>query len=146
MQLISKVVGLLAGLMLGASACAQQWFTVASPYGEGPDALVEIDLDSVHIQSRGGEGVIRLTLDAMQLHSAGFAYRSFVATAQFDCQSRNISLASAAYYPLPSGKGTRLGADSSGRQAGMPVELLQSIPSTAQQALLKATCASASVN
>ena len=73
--------------------------------------------------------------------TAGFAFRSFVASAQFDCQRRSISLISAAYFELPHGDGMRVGTDSSGREAGMPESLLQSIPLAALQALLKATCA-----
>ena len=52
-----------------------------------------------------------------------------------------ISLISAAYFSLPRGGGPRVGADSSGRQAGMPESLVRSLPTTALQALLKATCA-----
>jgi hypothetical protein len=35
----------------------------------------------------------------------------------------------------------RLGADSSGREAGMPPGLLERIPATARQSILKAACA-----
>jgi hypothetical protein len=136
-----KVFGILAGLLLGAPACAQQWFSVSGP-GAGPDdTVVEIDLDTVRIHHHGGEGVIRVTFDVMQAHgSGGFAYRSIVATTQLDCVRRTIVLTSAAYYALPAAQGPRIGADSSGREAGMPPDLLAKIPSAARQALLKATC------
>jgi hypothetical protein len=136
-----KVFGILAGLLLGAPACAQQWFSVSGP-GAGPDdTVVEIDLDTVRIRQHGGEGVIRVTFDVMQAHgSAGFAYRSIVATTQLDCVRRTILLTSAAYYALPAAQGPRIGVDSSGREAGMPPDLLDKIPSPARQALLRATC------
>ena len=136
----TKYLGILAALLLGATARAEQWFTVAGPESRG-GALVEIDLETVRIRSQGGEGVIRLTFDVPQPHTGGFGYRSFVATAQFDCQRRVISLTSSAYFALPAGKGQRVGADSSGREAGMPPDILEKIPMPAGQAILKAACA-----
>ena len=137
-----KVFGILDGLLLGAPACAQQRFTVSGPSaGAGAgETLVEIDLETLRIRSPGGEGVIRVTFDVMQAHAAGYAFRSFVATTQLDCVRRTIVLTSAAYYALPAAQGQRVGADSSGRAAGMPPELLEKIPAAARQALLKATC------
>jgi hypothetical protein len=135
-----KVFGILAGLLLGAPAWAEQWFSVSGPGAGADETLVEIDLDTVRIRSHGGEGVIRVTFDVMQAHGAGYAYRSFVATTQLDCVRRSIVLTSAAYYALPAAQGQRVGADSSGREAGMPQELLEKIPVAARQALLKATC------
>lgn len=135
-----KVFGIVAGLLLGASACAQQWFTVSGPGAGAGETVVEIDLETVRIRNQGGEGVIRVTFDVMQAHGGGYAFRSFVATAQLDCLRRNIVLTSAAYYAQPAAQGQRVGADSSGRQAGMPPELLEKIPLAARQALLKATC------
>lgn len=142
----NKLLGFLAGLLLGASACAAQWFTVASPSGDAASTIVEIDLDTLRMQGTGGEGVIRVTADLLQPHDAGFGFRSFVATAQFDCGRRTITLASAAYYALPAGQGVRLAADSSGRQSGMPPKLLEAVPLAARQALLKAACATANLN
>lgn len=136
-----KVFGILAGLLLGAPACAQQWFTVSGP-GAGPDdTVVEIDLETVRIHHHGGEGVIRVTFDVMQAHgSGGFAFRSIIANTQLDCVRRSIVLTSAAYYALPAAQGPRIAVDSSGREAGMPPDLLDKIPSAARQSLLKATC------
>lgn len=141
MRTRAKYFCLFAGLMLGIPASAEQWFSVASPGADATGTRVEVDLDSVHARGQDGEGVIRVTFDALQPHSAGFRYRSFVASAQFDCQRRSISLFSAAYYAQPGGKGSRLGADSSGREAGMPPALLDSVPAAARRALLRATCA-----
>jgi hypothetical protein len=135
-----KFLGILAGLLLGAPAFAQQWFTVSGPGASPDDTVVEIDLETVRIRNHGGEGVIRVTFDVMQAHGGGYAYRSFVATAQLDCVRRTIVLTSAAYYALPAAQGQRIGADSSGREAGMPPGLLEKIPLAARQALLKATC------
>lgn len=134
-----KVLGLIAGLLLGVPACAQQWFTVS---GVGVnETLVEVDLETVRIRSHGGEGVIRVSFDVMQAHATGgYAFRSFVATTQLDCVRRTIALTSAAYYSLPAGQGQRVGTDSSARETGMPAELLEKIPASARQALLKATC------
>jgi hypothetical protein len=137
----TKYLWILAGLALGAPAWAQQWFGLGSPNEYAGTPIVEIDLDTVRVRSQGGEGVIRVTLDAPQAHSAGFSYRSFIATAHFDCQRRSMQLTSAAYYALPAGGGVRLGADSSGRESGMPPGLLQRIPTAARQAILKAACA-----
>jgi len=142
----TKLLGLLAGLILNASAAAGQWFAVDSPGGAAAATLVEIDLDTVHAQGSSGEGVIRVTSDRLQPHGDGFGYRSFVATAQFDCARRGVMLSSAAYFALPAGKGVRLGADSSGRQAGMPPHLIEIIPMATRQALLKAICATAHAN
>ena len=139
MGILKKSLGTLAVLLLGASACAEQWFTVITPSSIAT-TLVEIDLDTVRIQSQRGEGVIRLTYDVLQPHPAGFGYRSFVAIAQFDCGRRSISLAGAAYYPLPRGDGQRQGAESAGTQAGMPPHLIDGIPAPIAQALLKASC------
>jgi len=141
--MLTKYLCILAGLALAAPVGAQQWFSVGGPSAYDGAPIVEVDLETVRIRPQGGEGVIRVTLDAPQPHSAGFAYRSFVATAQFDCQHRSMQLTSAAYYPLPAGGGTRLGADSSGRQTGMPPGLLEHVPAAARQAILKAACAPA---
>ncbi len=137
-----KVFGILAGLLLGAPACADQWFTVSGPATGAGETLVEIDLETLRIRSHGGEGVIRVTFDVMQAHPAGYAFRSFIATTQLDCVRRTIVLTSAAYFALPSAQGQRVGADSSGRAAGMPPDLLEKIPAAARQALLRATCTS----
>ena len=136
----TKYLCLLAGLAIGAPVWAQQWFDVGGPSAFAGTAAVQIDLDTVRVRSQGGEGVIRVTFDVLHAHAAGFGYRSFVATAQFDCQRRSMQLTSAAYYPLPAGGGIRLGADSSGREAGMPPGLLERIPAAARQAILKAAC------
>jgi hypothetical protein len=134
----AKYLCVAAGLLLGAHARAEQWFAVTQPGDAG--AVLEVDLDTVHLRGYGGDGVIRVTLDVLHAHATGFGYRSFVANVQFDCQRRNIILTSAAYFPLPFGQGQRVGADSSGKAAGMPPGLLDRIPQTAQQALLKAAC------
>lgn len=135
-----KVFGILAGLLLGAPACAQQWFTVTGP-GAGGETVVEVDLETVRIRSHGGEAVIRVSFDVMQAHASGaYAFRSFVATTQLDCVRRTIVPTSAAYYALPAAQGQRIGTDSSGREAGMPPGLLEKIPAAARQALLRATC------
>lgn len=139
METRSKFVGLVAGLMLGAPAWAQQWFAVSGPGVPDGGTVVEIDLETVRIRSQGGEGVVRVSFEAVQSHGAGFGYRSFVATTQLDCAKRSITLTSAAYYPLPAGQGERAGADSSGRESGMQ-DLLQKIPAAARQAILRATC------
>jgi hypothetical protein len=138
MEMRRKFFGILAGLMLGAPVGAQQWFAVSGAGAAG--TLVEVDLETVRIRSQGGEGVIRVSFDTPQPHSGGFGYRSFVATTQLDCRRRSITLTSAAYYPQPGGQGQRVGADSSGRESGMPPELLGKIPAAARQAILKATC------
>jgi hypothetical protein len=137
---------LLAGFVLSISASAEQWFTVSGADAALPRSMVEIDLETIRVRDQGGEALIRLTHDTARTHPVGFAYRSFVATAQFDCQRRSIGLVSAAYYSQPEGKGTRLGADSSGKEAGMPPALLDSIPAQARQALLKAMCATTRTN
>jgi len=131
---------MLAGLLLGMPAFAQQWFTVSGPGAGAGEAVVEIDLDTVRIRNHGGEGVIRVSFDTMQSHGGGYEFRSFVATSQLDCVRRSMVLTSAAYYALPAAQGQRVGADSSGRETGMPPELLEKIPQAARQALLKATC------
>jgi hypothetical protein len=125
-----------------APACAGQWFPVAGPAAE-PDAaaVVEIDLDTLRNRSPGAAAVIRVTHGQQQLHPGGFGYRSFVATAVFDCQHRTVTLTSAAFFSQASGQGVRLGAESSGREAGMPGSLLESVPLAARRALLRASCA-----
>jgi hypothetical protein len=137
---------LLAGFVLSVSASAEQWFSVSNADAGPARSTVEIDLETIRVRDQGGEALIRLTHDRARLHSGGFAYRSFVATAQFDCQRRSISLASAAYFSQPEAKGTRLGADSAGKEAGMPPGLLDSVPAQARRALLKAMCATARTN
>jgi hypothetical protein len=136
-----KYFCLLAGLLLWAPARAQQWFTVASPGVDGTGSWVEVDLETVRPRSRGGEGAIRVTFDALQPHSAGFRYRSFVANAQFDCQRHRITLTSADYFSQPGGNGSQLGTDSSSREVGVPPAVLDSVPAPARRALLRATCA-----
>lgn len=141
MEMHRKFFGMVAaGLVLGAPAWAQQWFVVSGPEVRAGGTVVEVDLDTVRIRSHGGESVIRVTFDVLQPHSGGYAFRSVVATTQLDCVRRTIALTSAAYYALPAGQGPRVGADSSGRDAGMPPELLEKIPAAARQAILKATC------
>jgi hypothetical protein len=114
---------------------------VGGPGAEQLQVLVEVELESLRARGAGGEGVIRVSYDALQQHGAGFGYRSFVGTAHFDCQRRSISISSAAYYALPGAGGARVGTDSSGRQSGMPPGLVSSIPAATRQALLRATCA-----
>jgi hypothetical protein len=141
MEMRRKYFCILAGLLLSAPAWAEQWFTVVSPGAYEATTVVEIDLDTVRMRGASGEGVIRITLDVLQPHAAGFGFRSFVAMAQFDCQRRGMLLTSAAYYPLPAGAGPRLGADSAAREGGMPPGLLERIPASARQAILRAACA-----
>jgi hypothetical protein len=136
-------IGLIAGLFFGSTACAGQWFTVTSPGLENMPAVVEIDLESLRAQAPGGEAVIRVSTQAVQPHAGGFGFRSFVATAHFDCAKRNITLSSAAYFALPAGQGARLGADSAAKETGMPAKILDIVPPLASQALVRAACASA---
>lgn len=130
-----------AALMLAIAARAEQWFTVASPWADATGTHVEVDLESVQARGPDGQAVIRVSYDGARPHGAGFHYRSFVASARFDCQRRTISLTSAAYYAQAAGAGPRVGADSSSRQGGMPGNLLDSVPAAARRALLRATCA-----
>jgi hypothetical protein len=132
---------LVAGLLLGAPARAEQWFVVASPGVDGTGSRVEVDLETVRARGRGGEGAIRVTFDLLQPHSAGFRYRSFVANAQFDCQRHHVTLTSADYFSQAGGKGSLLGADSSSQALGVPPAVLDSVPASARRALLRATCA-----
>jgi len=142
MEASTKYYCLLAGLLLAASsALANQWFSLAGRDAKSDATLVEVDLGTVRLRGGSGEAVIRVTHDVLKPHAAGFGYRSFIATAQIDCQRQTVALDSAAYFALPRGQGMRVGADSAGRQAGMPVRLLESIPAQARQALLKAACA-----
>lgn len=142
MGLRTKYLCLFAASMLGTAVSAEQWFDVAGPSANETGTHVEVDLDSVRVRGQGGgEGVIRVTYDLLQPHAAGFRYRSFVANAQFDCQRRNIALTNSVYHAQPGGKGQRLGADSSDKETGMLVALLDSIPAAARRALLRATCA-----
>jgi hypothetical protein len=136
----TRYLCILAALSLVAPVYAEQWFAVASPNLQGVGPLVEIDLKTVRIRAQGGEGVIRVTFDTPQAHAAGFDFRSYVASAQFDCQRRVVSLTSSAYYSHSAGTGLRMGTDTSGREAGMPPGLIEGIPAAARQALLKATC------
>jgi hypothetical protein len=136
-----RSICLLAGFVLSVAASAEQWFTVSNADATGQASTVDIDLETIRTRDQGGEALIRATHEATRSHPGGFAYRSFIATAQFDCQRRSIALVSAAYFSQPEGKGQRLGADSSGREAGMPPGLIESIPPQARQALLRAMCA-----
>jgi surface-adhesin protein E len=140
MRMRTKYFWFCAWLIIGVPAGAEQWFAVASPGSGAAGTGVEVDLDSIRPRGQGGEGVIRVTFDVPQQHGAGFRYRSLVASAQFDCQRRIISLTSAAYFDQPAGRGSRVGVDGSGRRAGTPPELLDSIPAAARRALLKASC------
>jgi hypothetical protein len=137
-----KLFCLAAGLLATALVQAAQWFRVDRPGGEaGAGPLVEVDLETVRVRGPRGEGVIRVSHDLQQPHPAGFGYRSFVATAQFDCQRLTVNLSSAAYYAEPAAEGARLGADSAGRENGMPPGLLDSVPLAVRRSLLRATCA-----
>lgn len=138
-----KYGALLAGWLIAVPCQAQNWFNVSRPASPQPGAMVEVDLDTVRAIEHGGEGIIRASFDAPRPHGTGFAYRSFVGTAQFDCRQRSITLTSAAYFLLPQAQGPRLGADSSGRDAGMPPDLVESLPLRAREALLRAACAQA---
>ncbi|MES3002347.1 MAG: surface-adhesin E family protein [Pseudomonadota bacterium] len=134
-----KPFWILGSLLLAGSAAAQQWFAVANLDARA-DAQVEVDLETVGTRATG-DTTIRVTFDVLQPHPAGFGFRSFIATSHFDCQKRIVTLTSAAYFTLPAGGGQRVGTDSSGQEAGMPLDLAQRIPATARQALLRATCA-----
>jgi hypothetical protein len=139
MPALRKLLLPLAALLTAAPAAqAEQWFALT---GTDPSStLVEVDLPSVRLRGSTGEAVIRVTLSTRHPHPAGFGYQSFVATAQIDCHKQEVSLASAAYYALAAGQGMRVGADSTGRQQGMPRHLLDAIPPHARQALTKAAC------
>jgi hypothetical protein len=141
MRKVAIVVSLAFGLLAGARAWAEQWFNVTGPSQEQERTIVEVDLDTVRMRGQSGEGAIRVTFDVTHSHASGFSYRSFLANAQFDCQRRLVTLNSAAYFSLPSAQGPRVGVDSAGKAAGMPPDLLESIPAAARQALLKAACA-----
>ena len=135
-----KFCSLLAMATLALPALAQQWFSL-SGRDVGPSAtLVEVDLQSVLLRDGSGEAVIRVTYDVLQPHPGGFGYRSFVATANIDCIRRTVGLASAAYFAQPGARGQRVGADSSGRDQGMPARIAESVPAPARQALLRAAC------
>jgi hypothetical protein len=137
--MLVKPLWMLGGLLLAGPAVAQQWFAVAN-LDTAAGAQVEVDLETVGPRAQG-DTTIRVTFDGVQPHPGGFRFRSFVATSHFDCQKRTITLTSAAYFTLPQGGGQRVGTDSSGRDAGMPLDLAERIPATARQALLRATCA-----
>ncbi|MDB5944478.1 MAG: hypothetical protein JWQ13_4044 [Ramlibacter sp.] len=135
--------------MAAALACAgagpahaEQWFRLEGPELEAANvATVEIDLDALHPRNPGADAVIRVSLQEPKLHPGGFNYRSFIATALFDCQRRAVSLTSAAYFSETAAAGVRLGSDSVARHGGMPDGLLDSIPASARRALLRASCA-----
>lgn len=135
-----KYVSLIAASMLGLTAAAEQWFSVTTPAAEATGTGVEVDLHSIHAREPGGEGVIRVTHESPRPHSTDFRYRSFVASARFDCRRRTLSLVSAAYFAGANGTGARLGVDDPG-SPGDPSALLDSIPASAQRALVRATCA-----
>ena len=135
------LIGLIAGAVLCTQAQAENWFAVARPGQASPEVQVEVDLDTVRARGSLGEGVIRVSYRLPRVHQSGFAYQSFIATAQFDCPRRAVGLASAAYFARPQGEGERVGTDSSGRAEGMPAGLLDSVPVPTRHALLRATCA-----
>lgn len=137
MRLIA-LAALLAA-MAGA-ASAQQWFSLSGRDASPGATVVEVDLDTVHLRDGAADAVIRVTHDVLQPHPGGYGYRSFIATAAIDCVQRRITLVSAAYYALPGGQGVRVGADSSGRDAGMTAHAAERIPAQARQALLRAAC------
>lgn len=142
MEVPVKYLCLLVGLLHAAAvAQANEWFSLNSGDYAADATLVEVDLSTIRLRAGTGEAVIRVTHDPPQRHAGGFSYRSFIATAQVECQRQNVSLVSAAYFSLPRGQGSRLAADSSGRESGMPTRLLESIPPHARQALLRAACA-----
>jgi len=136
-----KSIALLAAALCCSPAVAGNWFAVARPGAANAETVVEVDLDTVRARGTISEGVIRVSYKASRMHRDGFAYRSFVGTAQFDCGRHVVALASAAYFSLASGQGDRVGADSSGREEGMPPALLESVPDPTRHALLRATCA-----
>lgn len=119
---------------------ASQWFELARRDSSPHATLVEVDLATVRLRDGSGEAVIRVSHELPQEHASGFAYRSFIATAQIECRKQIVDLVSAAYFAQPGGEGMRLGADSTGRQQGLPPRLLQTIPLHARRALLKAAC------
>jgi hypothetical protein len=141
-----KPFGLLAVALACSPVFADNWFAVARPGNANTDTVVEVDLDTVRARGTISEGVIRVSYKAPRTHRGGFAYQSFVATAQFDCGRRVVALASAAYFSLENGRGNRVGADSTGREEGMPPGLLDSVPAATRQALLRATCATTQAN
>lgn len=130
----------LAALLLAANVQAEQWFSLSGRDATPGATVVEVDLETVHLRDGAADAVIRVTHDVLHPHAAGFGYRSFVSTTSIDCVRRTITLVSAAYYAQPLGRGQRVGADSSGRIAGMSAQLGERLPMQARQALLKAAC------
>ncbi len=141
MRAYGKIFCLLAGLLAGGHSWAQQWFDVMGPQAEPAAIVVDVDLDSVRARGHVGEAIVRVSYRTPQPHVAGYSFRSFVGSAQFDCPKRSISLISATYFELPRGDGARLGSDGTGRESGISQSLLTSMPVATLQALLKATCA-----
>jgi hypothetical protein len=131
---------LAAAWSMPLAACAHQWFSLAERDARPGSTVVEVDLETVRLRGGSGEAVIRVTYPERRSHAAGFEYRSFVATAHIDCTQPSVALVSAAYFAQAQGNGPRVGNDSTGRAAGMPPRLLESIPAAARQALLKAAC------
>jgi hypothetical protein len=129
-----------AALLLAAPVHAQQWFSLLGRDAAPGATVVEVDLETVHKHDGSADAVIRLTHDVLNPHPSGFGYRSLVGTVTIDCIHRTISLASAAYFALPAGQGNRVGADSTGRAAGMMGQIADRIPMQARQALLRAAC------
>ena len=133
----------LAALLLAAPVHAQQWFSLSGRDTVPGSTVVEVDLATVHQREGAADAVIRLTHDVLYPHPSGFGYRSFIGTVNIDCVRRTITLVSAAYFALPAGQGDRVGADSSGRAAGMMGQIAERIPMQARQALLRPTCPAA---
>ena len=143
MRPLSTFCSLLVMATAAMPGFAQQWFTL-SGRDTGPGTpLVEVDLQTLHLREGSGEAAIRVSYDGPQPHPAGFGYRSFIASATIDCARRGVGLASAAYFAQPGAHGTRVGADSSGRDRGMPASIADSVPAHAKQALLRAACPAA---
>jgi hypothetical protein len=140
MRPFAKPCCVFAACSVAAAAWASQWFSLAGRDSRPDDTHLEVDLSSVHLRGDSGEAVIRVTYDVLQPHAAGFGYRSFIATAQVDCRHQSVLLASAAYFALPGGEGPRVGADSAGRDAGMPSGVLDAIPRHQRMSLIRAAC------
>jgi hypothetical protein len=122
-------------------AWAEQWFRVGGPEMEAATpTIVEIDLDTLQTRGPGTDAVIRVSHPEPKTHNQGFGYRSFVATVQFDCRRQLVTLGSAAYFSEAAAQGSRVGADSTGKEGGMPPRLLESVPVAAWRALLRASC------
>jgi len=134
---------LLVGYLAAAFLCcepahAANWFSLdalSAASGLG----IEVDLDSLRSTGMRREAVVRVSYPAAQVHGSGAAFRSAVATVEFECEGGLVGYRDAVFYSEAKGNGA-VTAREEGRLAPIPEPTRELLPAKNLEVLIRAAC------